>query len=277
MNSERGIRVECRGRVRAFAALLILAAIAIPVAAQSGDDDFIKPSRPTAANPAEIQQAGVLQLEYGFDTGYRAEKFRSQYTAPLALRFAATERLLLEVDLDMVKSEVDSERRRMTGVGDTRVGLQVVALKDAPSRPALAFAYYAKLPSASDMKQLGTGKVDHKAMVLISKKFGGTDIDFNLAYLDVGREDGPGRKSGVYGALAFAQELTTHFGAEAEVSGQSQDDVQPKGAFATGALTYKAGRRVMLDAGLRLGLNRDAPRAGFLFGITVGVANFYRK
>jgi hypothetical protein len=269
-----------RKRVKVYlvllAAPLLLAACALPAAAQS-DEEFIKPTRPTSANPADIQQAGVLQLEYGFDANYHAEKFRSEQTSPLALRFAATSRLLFAVELETVKSEVDKERQRMTGVGDTRVGLQVVALKDTSSHPALAFAYYAKLPSASARKQLGTGEVDHKAMGLVSKKFGGVDMDFNLAYLNVGREDAPGRKSGVYGALSFGEKLKHHFGLKEEVSGQSEDDVQPKGAFALGALTYKANHRVVLDAGVRFGLNHDAPRAGFLFGITVGVANLYRR
>lgn len=41
-------------------------------------DDFIKPSRPTVADPADIQKAGVLQLEFGLDASFDAEEFRSR-------------------------------------------------------------------------------------------------------------------------------------------------------------------------------------------------------
>jgi hypothetical protein len=36
-------------------------------------DDFIKPSRPTVADPADIQKAGVLQLEFGLDASFDTE------------------------------------------------------------------------------------------------------------------------------------------------------------------------------------------------------------
>jgi len=88
------------------------------------EEDDIKPSRPTVANSAEIQKAGVLQVEFGYDSNFRGEEFRSQHSLPLTLRFAASDRLLLEADLDAVKSETDEAGTRMTGVGDARLGFQ---------------------------------------------------------------------------------------------------------------------------------------------------------
>lgn len=92
-------------------------ALSLPAQSQSEEEEFIKPSRPGVANPAEIQKAGVLQVEYGYDGNFRAAEFRSEQTAPLTLRFAASSRVLLEANLDTVKSEVDLTRTRMTGVG----------------------------------------------------------------------------------------------------------------------------------------------------------------
>jgi hypothetical protein len=39
--------------------------------------------------PADIQKAGVLQLEFGVDAPFDAEEFRNQQTTPLRLRFDA--------------------------------------------------------------------------------------------------------------------------------------------------------------------------------------------
>lgn len=50
--------------------------------------------------------------------------------------------------------------------------------------------------------------------------------------------------------------------------------MQPRGLFALGALTYKAGPRLVFDAGLRFGLNPEAPRVGVFAGLTVGVGGF---
>jgi hypothetical protein len=41
------------------------------------EEEFIKPSRPTVANPAEFQKPGVLQVEYGYDANFRGEDFRT--------------------------------------------------------------------------------------------------------------------------------------------------------------------------------------------------------
>src|SRR5215210_7056 len=165
------------------------------------EEDFIKPSRPGVALPAEIQKAGVLQLEYGYDGNFRSEEFRKDQSAPLTFRFAASSRLLLELDLDTVKSQTDEAGERETGIGDTRLGFQVVALKDTEKHPALAFAYYIKLPSADEEKGLGTGRVDHKFITLLSRKLGQVDMDLNGAVLFVGREGASGWVTGGQGAL----------------------------------------------------------------------------
>ncbi|MDT4898202.1 MAG: hypothetical protein QOH25_3279 [Acidobacteriota bacterium] len=244
---------------------------------QDEEEDFIKPSRPGVALPAEIQKAGVLQLEYGYDGNFRAEEFRKDQSAPLTFRFAASSRLLLEFDLDTVKSQTDEGGERETGIGDTRLGFQVVALKDTEKHPALAFAYYIKLPSASEEKGLGTGRVDHKFVTLVSRKLGQVDMDLNGAILFVGREGASGWVTGGQGALAFSGEFENGFGLQGELSGQTKDDVQPKGLFALTAVTYKANRRLIFDAGMRAGLNSKSPRFGIFAGLTVGVADLYKK
>jgi Putative MetA-pathway of phenol degradation len=244
------------------------------VAPQGGGDeeDEVKPGRPGVANPAEIQKPGVLQLEMGYEALLRARDVRTAQSVPLTLRYAAAKRLLLEVNLDAVKSETDEETRtRLTGVGDTRVGFQFVALEDAPEHPALAFAYYVKIPTADAEKGLGTGRFDHKLVGLLSRKAGETDIDFNVAYLLVGKEGGGGWEHGGQGALSVSRDFQNNFGFEAELSGQSHDDVLPRGVFALGALRYKASRRAHFDAGARFGLTAEAPRVGLFAGVTVGL------
>jgi hypothetical protein len=238
----------------------------------SEEEPEIKPSRPGVANPAEIPEPGVLQLEFGYDSNFRSREVRAEHSMPVTLRYSAAKRLLLHLDFDAVRSETDALTRvRETGFGDTRVGFQFVALEEAEGRPALAFAYFAKLPTADESKGLGTGRFDHKFVGLLSKKVGETDVDFNAAYLLVGREGAPGREHGGQGAVSVSRDFKNHFGFEAELSGQSLDDVQPRGLFALGALRYSKGKRVVFDAGARFGLNPEAPRVGLFAGVSVGI------
>jgi len=219
----------------------------------------------------------VLQVEYGYDANFRSDEFHTEQTAPLTLRFAASKRVLLQLDFDTVKSRTDeATHTRMTGTGDVRLGLQAVALEDTEEHPALAFAYYVKLPAASESKELGTGRFDHRVVGLLSKKVGETDFDFNAAFLANGREGESGRDHGGQAAFSISREFENNFGVVGEISGQSIDEVQPRGVYALGALTYKANRRLIFDAGMRFGLTPEAPRVGVFAGVTVGVVDFFK-
>ncbi|HEX8395816.1 MAG TPA: transporter [Pyrinomonadaceae bacterium] len=259
--------------------LLILTIAASAQQSQSEEEDYIKPARPTIANPAEIQKPGVLQVEFGYDSNFRSSEFRRQQTAPLNIRFAASSRLLLEAEVDAVLSQKQEEGgETQTGVGDTRLGFQIVALKDTERHPALAFAYSLKIPTASESKMLGTGRFDHRLTVLFSKKLGeNTDLDINAAYLNVGREDSERRADGGLAAVTVSHEFENKFGFETELAGLSLDDEQPKGVYALGAVTYKFNKRLRFDTGMRFGLTNDAPRVGFFAGFTVGAANLFKK
>jgi hypothetical protein len=240
------------------------------------EPDFIVPARPTASNPAEFQRPGVLQLEYGFNGNWRAPGGASEQDTPLALRFAVSRRLLLEFDGDSpISQAVDGFRT--TGAGDTQLGVQVVLQHEAAARPGVALAYYVKLPSASAAEGLGTGRVDHDFLALFSKKLGQTVFDFNAACLLAGRTTDSGHASSGQAALAASRNVTKRVGLQGEVSGFSRNDAQAGAAFGLGVVTYQLNRRLVFDGGVRFGLTQDAPRVGAVAGLTVGVADLYRR
>ncbi|MBV9927806.1 MAG: transporter [Acidobacteria bacterium] len=247
--------------------------------AKGGDEDapdFIVPARPTASNPAEFQRPGVLQLEYGFNGNWRAPGGAEAEDTPLALRFAVSRRLLFEFDGDTPDSQA-ADGRRVTGAGDTQLGLQVVLRHESATRPGVAFADYVKLPTADAERGLGTGRVDNSMLALVSKKTHGTVFDFNAVYLLAGRTTRPGHASSAQAALAASRNVTERVGWQAEVSGYTRNDAQPGAAFGLGVFTYQVNRRLVFDCGLRLGLTPEAPRVGAVAGLTVGVADLYHR
>jgi len=53
--------------------------------------------------------------------------------------------------------------------------------------------------------------------------------------------------------------------------------MQPGVMYGLGVVTYQLNRRMVFDSGLRFGLKPDAPRVGVVAGITLGIANLYKK
>jgi hypothetical protein len=259
-----------------LSSLFLLLALACAANAQSPEPDFIVPSRPTVSNPAEFQRPGVLQLEFGYSANFRAPGVSTEQDLPLALRFAISRRLLFEFDGDSPISQTVAGVKT-TGVGDTQLGIQVVLQHEKESRPGVSFAYYVKLPTASSAKGLGTGRLDHNFIGFISKKIGETTVDFNAIYLLAGRTSDNGHASSGQAALAASRNVTKRFGIQGELSGFSRNDEQPGAMFVLGAVTFQVKRRLVLDSGMRFGLTHDAPRAGFFAGMTVGLANLYRR
>jgi hypothetical protein len=245
--------------------------------ASDDEQDFVVPARPTFSNPAEFQRPGVLQLEYGYNANFHAPGVSVAQDTPLALRFAASSRFLLELDSDLVISQSLPGGPRATGFGDMQLGIQGVLEHEKESRPGIAVAYYVKLPTASSSKGLGTGRVDHNFVALVSKKFGQNVVDFNAIYLLAGSAIERGRASSAQGAIAFTHNLSRRAGVQGEVSGFSRNDLQPGAVFGLGVATYQVNQRLVFDGGVRFGLTHDAPRAGVVAGLTVGISNLYSK
>ena len=278
-----GLYVTRLSRFRAWALALLLGGalggLSAKVQAQdqnaSDEPDFIVPSRPTVSNPAEFQKPGVLQLEVGYNANFQAPGIHLQQDMPLALRFAVSRRLLLEFDGDSPSSQTDAGVRT-TGAGDSQLGIQVVLQHEKESHPGFSLAYYTKLPTADNAQGLGTGRVDHNFIALVSKKVGGTTLDFNATFLFSGRTTENGHAASGQGALAASRNVTRRVEIQGELSGYSRSDAQSGAMLALGAVTYQLNQRLVLDSGLRFGLTRDAPRCGLFAGLTIGIADLYK-
>ena len=242
-----------------------------------GEPEFIVPARPTVSNPAQFQRPGVLQLEFGFNGNFSSRgSFATETDFPLAIRFAATRRILLEFDNDSPYS-LTSTNSTNSGEGDMQVGIQGVFVPENKSRPGLAVAYYVKIPTGNPNRGLGTGRADHSFIGLFSKTVKKTTIDFNAIYLLAGKTSSSGHDSSGQAAFAVSQGLTKHFGVQGEISGASRNDQQTGAMYALGVVTYQLNRRLVFDSGIRLGLTPRSARAGAVAGITVGVADLYKR
>ena len=263
--------MNVRGSAARFTLLITMTAHPAYVWCQDEEPKLNQPTRPGTMRSAEIQRHGVLQLDLGGNVRVNASEFRNEQSLPLTIRYSFLDSLVVETQVEpFISEQKDIDGLRRTGVGDTVVGAQWLAANEERRRPSVAAAYYVKVPTAPSSKELGTGRVDHHLVLLLSKKFGETDADINVAYLNTGREQGD-RVSGMMAGVSLSREFQSHFGFVGELSELTQDMDVPHGAYALGAVTYRLTERMRLDGGTRVGLTHDAARFSVIGGISVSV------
>ena len=240
------------------------------------DGIVANPNRPTVANPADITQYGVLEVEYGFNHVMGPQRERDNNLVGL-FKFAATCNLEIRWDTDsLLRQSIGGTTQ--TGVGDSALGFQYRFVHQKKLVPAMAISYSLTFPSASVSKGLGTGKYDHQIRFLASKDVLGVHFDFNTAYFFLGRTGGRGTDQNAEMNLAFSHPIYKKLQFTGEFYGDMQfNNGTP--AFADGlwALTYTVTPRLVVDAGIDHALTSTAPfRRSYFVGVTYSIADVYK-
>ncbi|MBZ5664284.1 MAG: transporter [Acidobacteriia bacterium] len=238
------------------------------------DSMVANPNRPTVANPADITQYGVLELEYGWDRMWPEEGVHQNSFGGL-LKFG----LLCDVELRWSTTSF-LEQTDTTGThrafGDNWLGPQVRLYRQTKRVPTLAFGYAAKIPSASTDGGLGTGRVDHSFTFLASKDIAGFHFDFNATHFWIGRESAPGFDQNDQLNLAFSRTIHKGLGFTGEFYGDTQlNRAAPSFVSSLWALTYTMIPRLVLDGGFEGGLTSGGPHRHAFAGLTYSIANVY--
>ena len=233
------------------------------------------PNRPTVANPADITQYGVLELEYGWDHGWPASGQRFTDAAGL-LKFG----LLCDVELRWTTTGFLSQTDALgtqSGFGDNWFGPQVRLYKQTRRVPSIAVSYAVKVPSASAARGLGSGKVDHQLTLLFSKDLFGVHFDLNASEFFVGRTRTTGFDRASQFNVAFGHVLYKNLQIQGEFYGDTRLNNSTPG-FISGlsALAWNITPRLEIDGGVDTGITAAAPRLRIFAGFTYAIANLYR-
>ncbi len=238
------------------------------------DSIVANPNRPTVANPADITQYGVLELEYGWDRIWPEENVHQTSFGGL-LKFG----LLCDVELRWTTTSFLSQTDAggtHRGVGDNWVGPQIRVYKQTKRVPTLAFGYAIKIPSASSEDGLGTGRVDHAFTFLASKDIAGFHFDFNETHLWIGQENARGFAQNDQLNLAFSHKIHGPLQFTGEFYGETRlDQATPGFASSLWALTYTVYPRLVIDSGFEAGLTSGGPHRHLFIGATYSIGNFY--
>ena len=233
------------------------------------------PNRPTVANPADITQYGVLEIEYGWDRTSLGAGARLDDLVGL-LKFG----MLCDIELRWSTTSVLIENQQdagQTGIGDNWFGTQIRFYKQTKHVPSLAFSYAVKAPTASTMKELGSGRVDHQFTFLASKDIQSVHFDFNTSYFLLGRPEASGFNSQWQMNLSFSRPIHGNLGFTGEFYGDTELNAQnPAFASTLWALTYNILPRLVVDGGIDVGLTHGAPQKRFFAGVTYSITNLYK-
>jgi hypothetical protein len=257
---------------------LFVSSIASAQCPGSGPGSIVaNPNRPTVADPADITQYGVMELEYGYD---RVNTGSAQIQNNLGglLKFAATCNLEIRWEMGTLLNQ-PARNLSTTGTGDNWLGFQYRFHRQTKLIPAMAFGYSLKFPSASVAKGLGSGRYDHQTKFLASKDFGKFHFDYNLSFNIVGRQGTSVDDHNVESNLAFSRTIYKKLLFTAEIYGDTKvnADTPP---FASGlwAFTYAVSPRFVIDAGMDHGLTNGAPnKQSYFTGFTYSIVDLYSR
>jgi hypothetical protein len=232
------------------------------------------PNRPTVADPADITQFGVLELEYGFDEVWPHEGARQKSVGGL-LKFGMLCDVELRWSTTSFISQIDAGATHQ-GFGDNWLGPQVRFYRQTRHVPSLAFGYAVKIPSASTTDGLGSGRVDHAFTLFASKDVAHIHFDFNASEFLVGRTTGAGIDSGQELNLAFSRAIRGRLQFTGEFYGDTRLNSSTPGFVSSlWALTYSITPRLVIDGGFEIGLTDGGPHRHAFVGATYAIANLY--
>ncbi len=232
------------------------------------------PNRPTVANPADVTQYGVLELEYGVDQLWLEDASRSKSAGGL-LKFGLLCDLEIRWNTTSFLFVTDSSGTRR-GFGDNWIGPQIRLYRQTSRVPSIAFAYEVKIPSASVEKNLGSGQVDHSITFLASKDLAKTHFDFNATEFLIGRPNQSGFGRMQQYNLAMSHDIKAGFQFTCEFYGNTRLDRSTPGfASSLWALSYTVMPRLVIDGGFEAGLGSGGPHRHAFAGATYSIANLY--
>ena len=241
------------------------------------DGIVANPNRPTVADPADITQYGVLEVEYGFDHVMGLQQERENNLAGL-FKFAATCNFEIRWDTDTLQHQTVGGVTQ-TGFGDNALGFEYRFHRQSKRIPSLSIGYSLRFPSASVAKGLGTGKYDHEIRFYASKDILGTHFDFNTAYIFLGRPSSGGTDQFTQMNLAFSHPVYKKLLFTGEFFGNMRfNNGAPASANGLWAFTYAITPRLVVDAGIDHALNSAAPfHRRYFVGVTYSIADIYRS
>jgi hypothetical protein len=235
----------------------------------------VNPNRPSFASPALTTQFGVAELEWGVQQSYLHYQ-STAFTTPTLLKLGLEKDFELRIGGNGFTRLGYPQEPSVSGLADLTVGLQWCYLHDGLLGTDQAIEVTHKFATASDRNGLGSGAADDTVVLLFSRDLAGNHIDVNVLYSWLGKtpEEGGGRVHQPAGTVSVSRALSETWILGGELYGLGGTSLVPRVVSTLWYIGYKPSSRLVLDAGVDIGLSHGAQRYSVLAGLTYGIGYF---
>ena len=250
--------------------------LALSLALRAQDPPIeVNPNRPTFANPALTTQQGLAELEWGLQRSAFREG-GSSFGTPTLLKLGLMKDLELRLSAPTYLRLAPTDNPSAEGSGDLNLGAQWCYLHDGLFGMDQAIQVAHTFPTASSAHGLGNGAPIDVLTLLFSRDAGPFHIDVNLleSWIGLTPELGGGRTSQTAGTVSITRNFNNPWSITGELYALQATPLNAKIVSNLWALAYKVSKRLVLDAGVDVGLTHGAPRYTVFTGLTVGLVRF---
>jgi hypothetical protein len=231
------------------------------------NDISVTPYRPTVSNPAALSEPGWLEVEAGLSRQKQPDGSR-QTTLPYLLKYAFSPDFGILLGGDARVRKHDADGSRLSGQGDTLLMLKHRwALGEGDDAPAFGLEWGIQSPTARSGLNSGSGKTDALINGIFSTQIEGNTIDLNLGATRLGAHEAGSSATKWSWAGTLSRSLDERWSIAGELSGTARHGGPPENQ-ALVALGYALSKRVVLDAGLSVGLSDAATDRSYFLGIS---------
>jgi hypothetical protein len=238
----------------------------------------VNPNRPTFATPANTTQPGLTELEWGLQRSTLRDDSTS-FGTPTLLKFGLLKDLELRLGTPGFLRLAPVGDASTSGPGDLSLGMQWCYLHDGLFGTDQALQVTHTFATAAASKGLGNGAPIDALTLIFSKDAGPFHIDVNLleSWIGLSPDAGGGRAAQAAGTVSITRNLSDQWSLTGELYALQATPVNDHIVSNLWCVAYKVSKRLVLDAGVDVGLSHGAPRYTVFTGLTVGLARFRKS
>jgi hypothetical protein len=238
----------------------------------------VNPNRPTFANPANTTQAGVAELEWGLQRSILRDD-SSSFGTPTLLKLGLVKDLELRLGTPGFLRLAPAGDATTSGPGDLSLGLQWCYRHDGLFGMDQAIQVTHTFPTAAASQGLGNGAPIDALTLIFSKDAGPFHVDVNLleTWIGLTPDAGGGRARQTAVTVSITRNLSDQWSITGELYAIQATPVNDHIVSNLWCVAYKVSKRLVLDAGVDVGLSHGAPRYTVFTGLTVGLARFRKS
>jgi hypothetical protein len=235
----------------------------------------VNPNRPTFANPALTTQPGLAELEWGVQRSTLREG-GTDFGTPTLLKLGLEKDLEFRLSTPGYLRLTPAGTTAASGPGDLSLGVQWCYLHDGLFGTDQAMQVTHTFPTAPSALGLGNGAPIDILTLLFSRDAGPYHIDVNLLESWIGLTPalGGGRATQTAGTVSITRNLDEAWSITGELYALQGTPVNAHIVSNLWCVAYKVSKRLVLDAGVDMGLSHGSPRYTVFTGLTVGLGRF---